>query len=198
MQHQLRLAENGHAPMANGSHSGLYSDLGSDCPSKCVCTMSGCSALLTVLHLKSDRSSPATLSMVVLRVNLCQWCSCLFCHTQIVRSTLSTQDRYILDLESMIVCAGELDQDHSGQNGFLTDADGGPDANPANVHLPSLRLDSPAHTHFNRSGTFSTACHFLPQVSVIHVLYLQTVLCGNPVAQCLSFGYCADELLQCC
>ncbi len=42
MQHQLRLAENGHGSLANGSHSGLCSDLGSDCPSKGVCTLSLC------------------------------------------------------------------------------------------------------------------------------------------------------------
>ena len=39
MQHQLRLAENGHAPAANGSHSGLCSDLGSDAPSEYFCTL---------------------------------------------------------------------------------------------------------------------------------------------------------------
>ena len=57
MQHQLRLAENGHGSMANGSHSGLCSDLGSDCPSKGVCTLLVCLALPVVLHLHLDRPS---------------------------------------------------------------------------------------------------------------------------------------------
>ena len=41
MQHQLHLAENGHGHghLANGSHSGLCSDLGSDTPSEDPCIL---------------------------------------------------------------------------------------------------------------------------------------------------------------
>ena len=82
---------------------------------------------------------------------------------------------------------GELEQDHTGQNGFPADVEGGPDSSPPNVHLRSLRLESTAHNQFNRSG-FSS-CSLLTmrsaRLSACHICMKDPIALHRHHAQAL-------------
>lgn len=94
-----------------------------------------------------------------------QWQPPVYNALSVLNEMLDSQSsrRQIPNLKSMIVVLGELEQDHTGQNGFPADGEGGPDSSPPNVHLRSLRLESTAHNQFNRSG--SSGCSLLKRAA---------------------------------